>query len=178
LSYIILEMDITILTAVLGSSISTVFFTKIFDYYIDQRSYKKDKLHDNRIAEVKNFYKSYYFFKLELETYLEYTLSSTHDIEKTKFHSQNSVNLLKDFQYQSMIIKLFLNQTDYEEVKNLEKILIKIKVDIDQFHLAKHWGNEVVNLGNRVREIKEVELEKKVPELMNGIEQSLRKTFT
>lgn len=171
-------MDIQILTAVLGSSISTAFFTKMFDYYIDQKSYKKDKLHDNRIAEIKNFYKSYYFFKLELETYLEYTISSTHDIGKTKSHSQNAVNLLKDFQYQSMIIKLFLNQTDYEEVKNLERILLRIKVDIDQFHLAKHWGNNVANFGNRIREIKDVELEIKVPELMNGIELSLRSTFT
>lgn len=160
-----------------GTAIGTVAVTKFLDFWSGSRSLKRDKLHENRIVEIKNFYKSYHLFKLGVEDYFSYTLSSViTDIEITKSQSNGLLPLLSEFQYQSMVIRLFLDETTYQDVLELEKVISKIKLDIDLFHIAYNSKSNN-NYGERMLEIKDVDFKITLPNLMNNIELILRKTF-
>lgn len=162
---------------ILISALSSSSLTSIITYNLNKRSYRKNKSYENKIIEIKNFYKSYQTLRLSVEGYHNYTMFSEKDKEITKSISLGLIPLLQEFQYQSMIIKLFLDEGEYLKVIKIEKILFKIKQDIDIFHIT-YKNPDSTNSGNRMKEIKEVDFGKTLPELMSSIELSLRKTFT
>ncbi|SDP74739.1 hypothetical protein SAMN05428975_2480 [Mucilaginibacter sp. OK268] len=164
----------TTISAVLGSSI----LTAIVSFYLNKVSFKNNKAHENKIIEVKNFYKSYQAFKLGVEDYYNYTMFrfTIKDTETAGVISSSLTPLLRDFQYESMIVKLFLDEKDYLKITELEKVLFQIKQDIDIFHVNVRNPNSI-DSGKRMSDIREIDLEKTLPELMKIIEVSLRKEF-
>ncbi|MFA6086986.1 hypothetical protein [Mucilaginibacter sp.] len=166
----------TDLVAILSSSFITGGLSAMIGYYLNKLSYKKNKSHENKILEIKNFYKSYQTLKFGVEDYHNYTMFSKKDLENAKSISIALIPLLHEFQYQSMIIKLFLNESEYLKVIKVEKVLFQIKRDIDIFHITFKDPNSA-NSGNRMKEIKELDFGQILPELMSSIELSLRKTF-
>ncbi len=162
----------TIIIAVLSSSVLAAILT----FYFGNISYKRNTSYENKIIEIKNFYKSFQSFKVGIESYHHYTMFTFKDSETTKSISNSLFPLWQDFQYQSMIIKLFLNENDYQNVIEIEKLLFQIKIDMDIFHINS-TNPSPSKFGERMLEILEVDLKITLPQLMGNIERSLRKAF-
>ena len=162
----------TIALAVLSSSV----LTSILTFYLNKISYKNGKSLENKIVEIKVFYKSYQLYKLGIERYLFYTMHSAINSSDTKSIENDLFKLLQDFNYQCTIVKLFLNDVDYKNISIVESMLTQIKKDIDIFHVDFNYDSPA-DSGQRLAEISNVELKTTLPALMKNVESSLRIAF-
>jgi hypothetical protein len=164
--------DISTIAIAIIISIITALVTATLTYIVNKASYKRNTIHDNKILEIKNFYKAYQLFRVGVRDYHLYTQFGNKDMETTKAKSRELDSRKQDFEYESMVVKLFLDDTIYQKILAIENILFQIKRDIDLFHSGA-YGQDFATRSASIS----IELDQTLPELMNHVELSLRKEF-
>lgn len=160
--------------AVLLGIISFIIKT-IIDYRFKKREILFTRLQDNKIVEVKGFFKSYLKLELSLKAYHYQTLFGEH--KKEIFSKQKEEIRVRfiDFDYHSLIVKLFLNTNEIETIDELNKTLESISNTIDSWHAFQDANSVSQEDDDKLDEILKVILPKRLPELVNQIETKFRK---
>lgn len=163
--------QITILLGAIGYVIKL-----LTNYWLKKREITFSRLQENKILEIKEFYKSYQQLELALRSYLYQTEFGDHDPEIFFKIKENIRDKFISFSYNSMTVKLFLSSEDIETIDKINDTLESIRVDIGIWHIYKQSINPPEGW-DKLKEIMEERLPKKLPELIKKIETSLRQNL-
>jgi hypothetical protein len=133
------------------------------------------KLHENKILEIKLFYKSYQSARIALKRFYEQTMFGEHTQEILNNLSQEINEKLIEFEYNSMTIKLFIDNKDLMTIDEILKTLSTIRTDLLIWHINARPNNST-NLPDNLEKIG-FTLNKTLPDLIKNIEGSLRNNF-
>ena len=163
--------QIAIILGIIGYIIKTVLAWKIKKYEISFF-----KVQENKINEVKSFYKSYQALRISLEKYINQTEFGIHD-QKIFTEIKNEIDkCFIDFDYSCMTVKLFIEESKLETIDEIFIICQTIKRDIAKWHIYQKSTNQPENWDN-LEDIRKNRLAKTLPELIKSIEESLRKSY-
>ena len=162
--------QITVLLGIIGFCIG-----KILEFNIKKNEIRFSKLHENKILEIKTYYKSYQSLRNALQRFYNQTVFGTHSEEIFKSLSNDISEKFIEFDYDSMIIKLFIDNKDLEIVDDITKTLSVVRAELLIWHINARPNNSTNNQDN-IEKIGQV-LDKRLPELIKNIENNLRKNF-
>ena len=163
--------QITVMIGAIGFVIKTITF-----YKLKKREITFSRLQENKILEIKTFYKSYQSLEIALREYLNQTKFGKHSPEIFNRINENIYSKFIDFNYNVMTVKLFLESDDNKTIDEISETLKKIQLDIDKWHIyinsdvpREEW--------DKLYDIMNEKFPKKLPELIKRIEDSLRKNL-
>ena len=160
--------QIAILLGMIGFIIKS-----LTNFWLKKQEILFSRLQENKILEIKAFYKSYQKLNLELTTYLYQTRFGKHSLEIFNEIKENIRKRFVDFNYNTMTVRLFLDKEDLTTIDEIESELESIAKDLNKWHADKYTENRDKTTG-LLSEIMDERLPKKLPELINKIETSLR----
>lgn len=153
------------------------FFTqKLFELSIKKKEIRFSRLQENKILEIKKFYKSYQELRISLEDFLHETEYGALNSDSLKSIKQNIREKFVHFEYDSMTIKLFLNDDDIKIIDQIVEIFKTSRYDIARWHIWQKSNNPPEEY-DKLEEIAKERFPKQLPELINKIESSLRNSF-
>lgn len=150
---------------------------KIADWSLRKKEITFTRLQENKILEIKSFYKSYLSLEVALRGYLHQTEFGEHKDEIFNEIKRKIYECFLDFNYSSMTVKLFLSDGDIKTVDEIYKVLESIRVDIGGWHIYKNSGNSSKDFNQKLTEIMDERFPKTLPSLIKKIETSLRKSY-
>lgn len=151
---------------------------KSYELKLKKKEIKFSRVQENKIIEIKAFYKSYRLLEMATKEYLHQTEFGEHSEENFDRIKKNIREKFIDFDYYSMTIKLFLNEKDTRIIDEIGDILEKARVDIGIWHIRNRskspqkdgWDSELNTLLSET-------FPKKLPALIKQLEASLRSSF-
>jgi len=177
--------QITVLLGIVGFVIKTltVFFLK-------KKEITFSRLQENKILEIKSFYKSYQKLNIDLSTYLNQMLHEK-DHKALKKNEEEYIKLINDiydtfredihnhffdFRYNAMTIKLFFDNEDLSIIDEISNTFDSILKELDTYRSNNKLSNTSEGWENLER-IRDEDILKRLPELIKKIEVSLRQSF-
>lgn len=152
------------------------FIQKPYELRLKKKEIKFNKLQENKISEVKTFYKSYQSLFMSLKEYAYQTEFGAHEEEIfTKIKEDIRIKLI-EFNYHSMVVKLFIDSKDIETVEKIAENLEKIRFGVSMWHNSRSYTKQDrydEDLNTIIEEI----IPNTLPNLIKDIEKSLRKNF-
>jgi len=159
------------ITVLIGAVV--VFIQTISSFWLKKREMTFSRIQENKILEIKAFYKSYQQLELALGEYVNQTRFGEHTIEIFNIIKENIRIKFIDFKYHSMTVKLFLDSEDTKIIDDINEIFESIRMDMIRWHIYNNSKNQPEGW-DKLSEIADERLPKKLPELINKIETSLR----
>jgi len=151
-----------------------IVFTSIMNWIYKKKEIRFNRLHENKITEIKEFYKSYYILAREIKTYYYQTEYGSHDdafFEKIKL---KIIEAYQDFEYHLLIVRLFIKENQLELIENLKTQTEEMYLSISKWHI--HKGDAERNKYNdKLNQIGDNIIPHIIPELLKRIENELRK---
>ncbi len=150
--------------------------TAIINWFYKKKEIKFAKLHETKVIEIKDFFRSYLKYEHEVKNFFYQTEFGQH-YEKT-FQTINIEisDAHFDLEYHFRIIKLFLGKNQIELIEELNKKIKEMRSSIAKWHV-----NKIETTGNKyndkLTEIGEKHLPNELPMLLKKIEDKLRKNF-
>ncbi len=161
--------QITVLLMVIGYFVKT-----IISWRYKKKEIKFERIQENKIIEIKEFYKSTLRFEVSLRKYHSQTEFGEHSDEIFGTIKKEINECYLDFEYHFRILRLYLKPDEIEIVEDLNKKLIEIRKDITRWHIYKHTNKEV---DLKLAEIGDKVFPKVIPELLAKLEDKLRIYF-
>jgi len=166
--------------------IASFIIQKYVDFVIKKREVeytfkiKKEEiqfsgLQENKILEIKSFFKSYQLLAIALQQYLHQTYFGEHSQEIFKKIDESVTEKFIDFEYNLMTIKLFMDRKDIVTLDEITKTLSTVRTNLTMWHINARNKNPSISPDN-LEDILNVIFPKTLPELMTKIEESLRKS--
>ena len=151
-----------------------VVFTAFMNWIYKKREVRFTRLHENKIIEIKEFYKSYLALEQEIKKYYYQTEFGQHDDEIFKNIKLKISEALIDFEYHFRIIRLFLKDNQIELIEQLNEKINEMRLNIGKWHIHKDDPNGN-KYNEKLTEIGETLIPKELPNLLKKIEVELRK---
>jgi hypothetical protein len=163
--------QITVLLGAIGFVVQ-----KLTDWRMRKREITFSKLQENKVLEIKSFYKSYLSLELALKDFLYQTQFGEHKDEIFRDQIETVRKCFIDFGYNSMVVKIFLDSDDLKTVDEISKILETTNHDLRKWHIYKTSQNPPKGW-DKLEEIMNERFPKTLPTLLKKIETSLRKNY-
>jgi len=160
--------QITILFGLIGYIIKS-----LTDFWLRKKEITFSRLQENKILELKEFYKSYQQLEIALTEYLYQTEFGEHNSKIFQKIKENISRKFTDFNYNVMCVKLFLDNDDIDTIEEIYITIESIRKDIGKWHIYSTSQNPPEGW-DKLIEIMDERLPKKLPMLMKKIESSLR----
>ncbi|WP_299160915.1 hypothetical protein [uncultured Tenacibaculum sp.] len=128
--------QITVLLGVLGSVLKV-----ISSWSIKKKEISYSKLQENRLLEIRSFYKSYQTLKNSLERFLNQTEFGLHDHKILNDIAKTIKNNFIDFEFKCMTLKLFIEMEDIETIDEIISSCNDIDKGVNRFHIYKNSHN-------------------------------------
>ncbi|MEN2488828.1 hypothetical protein AAYQ05_13585 [Flavobacterium sp. B11] len=161
--------QILLLLGVIGFIVKTITDWKLKKYEISFY-----KIQENKILEVKNFYKCYNQLESVLFTFSQYSMSieiSNEKVDELRFKiDMASVDLRNN----CLSLKLFLNKNEIEIIDNILNLYMKITLETALWN-ARRKGNKP-NWNYFKEDFYEIQYYK-IPDLMKEFETSFRTSY-
>lgn len=151
-----------------------VVFTAFMNWIYKKRVVKFSRLHENKIIEIKDFYKSYLTLEQEIKKYYYQTEFGQHDDEIFKNIKFKISEALLDFEYHFRIIRLFLKDNQIELIEQLNEKINEMRTNVGSWHIYKNDPNGN-KFNKKLTEIGEIVIPQELPNLLKKIENELRK---
>ena len=170
---IILEnwAQITVLIGIVGITLQ-----QLIQYLLKKREITFGRLQENKILEIKAFYKSYQKLNIVLWDYLVQTEFGKHDKEIFNEMKSKIRKHFIDFDYHVMTVKLFIDSGDIKVIDEIRQTLESIRKDISIWLVNNEFNNHQDGV-DKLKEIMDVRFPKTLPSLIARIEGSLRKSM-
>jgi len=164
---------------------------KLTVFFLKKKEITFSRLQENKILEIRIFYKSYQTLNIALLTYLEQMLQEKDhktfekNIEAKYIESINDVydtfrndiqNQFLDFKYNAMTVKLFLDNEDLSIIDEISDTFVSIRKKLDTYRSNNELSNTSEGWESLVI-IRDDDISKRLPELIKKIESSLRQSF-
>jgi len=162
--------QLTVIIGCIGFVLKT-----IIESYNKKKEIRFSRLHENKILEIKNYYKSYQKLRvalLRLHFQLQFRGREEEILKKL---GENIAKRFIKFEYNSMTVKLFIDPDDVIIIDEIMKNLSKIDLDLRLTIIQERFPT-TNDLPERLEAIFEI-FKKTLPELMNKIEINLRENF-
>lgn len=161
---------VLILGAIFGS------IKLLIDWDVKKREISFTKIQENKLIEAKEFFKSYQSLRNSLQFFFNQTLHGVHKNEIfDKIRDDIQENYI-DFDYKSMVLKLFMEKKDIQTIENIMTNCELIKIDIETWHIYKDSSTKPENYKG-LSEVKAEYFDKILPDLIREIETSLRGSY-
>ncbi len=158
------------------------FCIKTFvDLEMKKREIRFSRVQENKILEIKNYYKSYQLLEIALQRYLRQTYHGEHKQEIFDEITKEILDKFIDFEYNSMTVKLFLEEEDINTINEIMETFSLVNKYLRLWHV--HVNDKYSNYVNKkdddgnLEKIKNVIFPETLPALIKKIEISLRKNF-
>jgi len=151
-----------------------VVFTAIMNWIYKKKEVRFSRLHENKIIEIKDFYKSYLALEQVIKNYYYQTEFGQHDDEIFKNIKLRISEALLDFEYHFRIIRLFLKDNQIVLIEQLNEKINEMRINIGKWHIHKNDPNGN-KYNEKLTEIGETFIPKELPDLLKRIEEDLRK---
>jgi|GEM_PF-1920563 len=161
-------------TAVILGFISYIIKT-IIEWKLNKYKISFSKIQENKIIEVKAFYKSYQTFTLSLKSFLDQTEFGEHKPEIFDKLRRDIRESYIDFEYNCMTVKLFIETQEIKTIENISKICTNIRIDIERWHIYR-TSMSPPNDWDKLNEVRN-QFDNTLPTLVKKIENSLRKSY-
>jgi len=145
-------------------------------YWLKRREITFSRIQENKILEIKVFYKSYQSLEIALMTYLNQISFGEHSNEIFRKNREDIYSKFIDFSYNSMTVKLFLDTEDIITIDEITKTFECIRIDLETWLIYSKSTNPPDGW-DKLEEIRKERFPKKLPELIKKIETSLRQSF-
>jgi len=149
---------------------------RITEWNLKKNEISFSKIQENKILEIKAFYKSYQGLLNALK----------HFLDQTEFgiHSPEIFNKIRDeirtgsiaFEYSCMTAKLFIEKSEISTIDKISSICEATRVDIERWHIYNESQRQPEDW-DRLDEIRKIRFAKTLPDLIKRIEISLRKSY-
>lgn len=163
--------QITVLLGIIG-----FFFQKAIESKMKKAEIRFSRLHENKILEIKTYYKSYQLLEIALQDYFNQIYHGVHSSEIFKEIHSKIIDKFIDFEYNSMIIKLFIDTEDVVTVDEILNTFLSINKDLRSWLISGNFDNPISET-DRLEKIRNVVFPETLPTLIKKIEISLRKNF-
>lgn len=164
--------QISVLLGTIGFVISTI--TK---HFLKKQVIIFSSLQENKILEIKTFYKSYLELIIALS---EFTFQNgfidTDPETLKKMNEKISVNL-KNFRLNVMIVRLFLPHDDIETIEEIDQMINSILKDLNAWNLYNKSSTKQSEAWDKLKDVLFDKLPNKLPDLIKKLEGSLRNSF-
>lgn len=170
--YEIIFQNWTQIVFILGSI--GIVFTAIMNWYYKKREIRYSRLHENKIIEIKDFYKSFFNLETEIKKYYYQAEMGTHSEQIfNEIRSKISIATL-DFEYHLRIVRLFINDDQIELIENLKQKIEEVRSNVSKWLIYKN-GPEGRTYSKKLSEVGDKIIPKELPELLKKLEDELKK---
>ena len=153
------------------------FIQKGYELRLRKKEIKFSRLQENKILEIKSFYKSYQLLFLSLKQYAYQTEFGEHSDDIFRNIKETITQKLNEFDYNCMVVKLFIDKEDLETIDEIRDTFEQIRFGVAMWHNSQRLGHNSKDYDNKLTEIIDEIIPKKLPLLIKKIEYSLRRSF-
>lgn len=151
-----------------------VVFTAIMNWYYKKKEIRFSRLQENKIIEIKDFYKSYFNLETEIKKYYFQVEYGAHSEEIfNEIRSKISIATL-DFEYHLRVVRLFMNENQIELIEKLKNKIEEVRKNASLFLIYKNqperkiFSEKLTDTGEKIIPIE-------LPELLKKLEDELKK---
>ncbi len=162
------------ITVVIGAF--GIFLKIIFDYKVRQKEIKYSSLYENKILEIKSYYKSYHTFSVALQEFYFQIHFGKHDEEIFQAIRQRIYKAILDYEVTALIVKLFLNNSNIELVDKVSSELESVRVKLELWLIDQRSASPTEGWQNYLKDSHR-KLTKEIPLIIKTIEVQLRKSL-
>jgi len=162
------------ITVIIGSIGFVV--QQLIHFWLKKREIIFSRLQENKILEIKDFYRSYQKLEIALRDYLYQTEFGTHDADIFAQIKNRIRECFFEFDYNVMTVKLFVDSDDIEVIDEIRDTLESIRRDIGKWHINNKSKNPQKGV-DKLEEIMDERFPKTLPALIKKIEGSLRRSM-
>lgn len=165
------------LVVLIGSII--IILQKIVELVLKRKEIKFSRIQENKVLEIKSFYKSYQGLFIVLRRFAYQTEFGDLNEEGIQKLKQEITQKLDEFDYSSMVVRLFIDSDDLATIDEIREEFEKIRVGVSMWHNFKNrkTSNYIEKYDNALTEIVNEIIPKRLPSLIKKIETNLRKSF-
>lgn len=149
---------------------------QLVQFWLKKREITFSRLQENKILEIKEFYKSYQKLEIALRQFLYQTEFGTHKDEIFDEIKHRIRDCFIDFDYHVMTVRLFIDSNDLEVIDEIRDTLESIRKDIGKWHIYNESPHPPEGW-DKLKEIMDDRFPKTLPALIKKIEMSLRKSM-
>ena len=164
--------QLTLLIGAIGYCVKS-----ILDLFIKRFEIKFSNLHENRLGQIKIFYKSYLDLERKLAEYYSKTMFSKLEDGARHVLRLELADCWRTFVYELKLTRLYVRSRDLELLDEIEKSLDEANKTIDMHWIDIEFGTRDKESSKKMEEIRIDLFPKKLPELLKRFENSLRKTY-
>lgn len=159
----------------LGGGVLGFFIRSFIELRNKKNEIRFSKLHENKILEIKSFYKSYQLLRVALQQLHFQIQFREHNQEVFKKLGRNIARKFVIFEYNLMTVRLFIDNKDIAIVEDIKKSLSQVDTDL-QMTLVELKFPLANDLPDKMEAVWAV-FDKTLPSLINKIELNLRESF-
>jgi len=164
--------QLTLLIGAIGYCLKSVL-----DLFLKRFEIKFSALHENRVEQIKVFYKAHLDLELKIREYYHRTMfSKFEDIDKFKLQIELANNW-RNFVYELKLTRLYVRKCDLELLGEIETSLDEANKTIDMHWIDRQFGTRDQVNSKKLEEIRLELFPKRLPELLARFEKSLRRTY-
>jgi hypothetical protein len=165
--------QITVILGVIGYIVTT-----LVNWNLRKTEISFTKVQEQKILEIKEFYKSYQKLEYSLYTFLNQTNFGSHEPEILNDIRKQIQEYTMAFEYNCMCLKLFIQESQITTIEEIYNSCCTIRKDIDSWHIYKTGINpeKYTEYNEKLNNIGNTQLPE-LSQLLKRIESSLRKDY-